>query len=322
MQHGQIFALKTTGPGGQRAWAYRYRLDGRGSRRIQRGGFASADDARDALQRALTAAQRRKRRARMTLADLAEEYLAQHDGQPETTAKLRWLLAKSTAAFGSTPIGELDAREIAAWRMTLPAGHRFEATQALRQTLARAVEWGLLDSDPAKTGVDNPQPPRREMRPFDTQADLDRLADELGPRDGPMVLFAAATGLRPGEWIALEHRDIDLDNRLVHVRRAFRVNASRPPRPTRRAPCHSNDPRLTRSTNFRRHPARHRCSSPPPKAATSTCTTGDRGTGAPRNAPPASSPPAASTIFATRSPPSRCAPAWAPTSSRATWAPA
>ncbi len=46
------------------------------------------------------------------------------------------------------------------------------------------------------------------MRPFDTQADLDRLADELGARDGPMVLFAAATGLRPGEWVALEHRDI------------------------------------------------------------------------------------------------------------------
>ncbi|MGH2946512.1 MAG: tyrosine-type recombinase/integrase [Solirubrobacteraceae bacterium] len=39
-----------------------------------------------------------------------------------------------------------------------------------------------------------------------------------------MILFAAATGLRPGEWIALEHRDIDLDNRLVHVHRAFRVN--------------------------------------------------------------------------------------------------
>jgi len=31
----------------------------------------------------------------MTLADLADEYLAQHDGQPETTAKLRWLLTKS-----------------------------------------------------------------------------------------------------------------------------------------------------------------------------------------------------------------------------------
>jgi len=37
-----------------------------------------------------------------------------------------------------------------------------------------------------------------------------------------MVIFAAATGLRPGEWIALEHRDIDLDGRVLHVRRAYR----------------------------------------------------------------------------------------------------
>jgi hypothetical protein len=130
MQHGQIFELKTMGADGQRLWAYRYRIDGRGSRRIQRGGYASADDAKDALQRALTATQRRKGRVRVTLADLAEEYLAQHDGQPETTAKLRWLLTKSTAAFGSMPLTELHAREIAAWRMTLPTGHRFEATQA------------------------------------------------------------------------------------------------------------------------------------------------------------------------------------------------
>jgi hypothetical protein len=138
MQYGQIFELKAAGSDGQPLWAYRYRLDGRGSRRIQRGGYVTADDARDALQRALKAAQRRKGRVRMTLGDLAEEYLAQHDGQPETTAKLRWLLTKSTAAFGSTPLTDLEPRKIAGWRMTLPIGHRFEATQALRQTLARA----------------------------------------------------------------------------------------------------------------------------------------------------------------------------------------
>ncbi len=37
-----------------------------------------------------------------------------------------------------------------------------------------------------------------------------------------MVIFAAATGLRPGEWIALERRDVDLAEGVVHVRRAFR----------------------------------------------------------------------------------------------------
>jgi integrase len=36
-----------------------------------------------------------------------------------------------------------------------------------------------------------------------------------------MILFAAATGLRPAEWVALEKRDIDRDERVVYVRRSF-----------------------------------------------------------------------------------------------------
>src|SRR6059036_948172 len=36
-----------------------------------------------------------------------------------------------------------------------------------------------------------------------------------------MILFAAATGLRPAEWIALEKRDIDRKERVVLVRRSF-----------------------------------------------------------------------------------------------------
>ena len=38
---------------------------------------------------------------------------------------------------------------------------------------------------------------------------------------GRWSIFAAATGMRPGEWVALEHRDIDREARVVFVRRCF-----------------------------------------------------------------------------------------------------
>ena len=80
----------------------------------------------------------------------------------------------------------------------------------------------MIDVNPAKQGVDNPQRRRTEKRPFESWAQLAEVASRLGERSGALVMFAAATGLRPGEWIALEQRDIDRDARVVYVRRAFR----------------------------------------------------------------------------------------------------
>jgi DNA-binding CsgD family transcriptional regulator len=222
LQQGQVFKLGRDIDEKSR-WAYRYRVGGRGSRRVQRGGFVCERDASEALERALE----RARRARgcgtaLTLAELVAEYLAQHDGEPETIGKLSWLLRKAVKTFGTRRLPQLRSQEIAAWRMTIPPGHRFEATQALRQVLARAVVWGMIDANPAKQGVDNPQRRYTEKRPFDSWAELAAVAAKLGPRHGPMVMFAAATGLRPGEWIALERRDIDRDARVVYVRRAYR----------------------------------------------------------------------------------------------------
>jgi hypothetical protein len=60
---------------------------------------------------------------------------------------------KAVRPFGHRRISQLRPAEIAAWRMTIPSGHRFEATQALRQVLTRAVSWGLIDVNPAKQGI-------------------------------------------------------------------------------------------------------------------------------------------------------------------------
>jgi integrase len=80
----------------------------------------------------------------------------------------------------------------------------------------------MIDLNPAKNGVNNPRRRRTEKRPFESWAQLEAVATHLGPQMGPTVIFAAAIGLRPGEWIALERRDVDLAEGVVYVRRAFR----------------------------------------------------------------------------------------------------
>jgi hypothetical protein len=138
-QQGQVFALAGQGRDGVR-WAYRYRVGGRGSKRVQRGGFASEQAAAEALERALEHLRREQGLVESpTLAEFVGLYLAQHEGEPETVEKLRWLLAKAVRAFGERRLSELRSSAIAAWLMTIPPGHRFEATQALRQVLTRAV---------------------------------------------------------------------------------------------------------------------------------------------------------------------------------------
>ena len=220
IQQGQVFKLTAKGADGEPLWAYRYRLEGRSSARPQVGGFASRAEAQKALRKALDRVGPGRGGA-ITLAELVDEYLELHQAEPVTIAKLRWLLSKATSTLGEKRIADVSPRDVYAWRLTIPEGHRFEATQALRQVLNRAVAWGLLDYNPAKRGIPNPQRRPKEKRPFDSWAQIEAVAAQLGPVYGPMVIFGAATGLRPSELFGLEQHDVDREAGVVYVRRAF-----------------------------------------------------------------------------------------------------
>src|SRR5262245_59523477 len=117
VQQGQVFPLETQGRGSAR-WAYRYpyryRLGGRGSRRVERGGFDSEEAAEAALERVLEQLRREQGLVDSpTLAEFVELYLAQHEGEPESTEKLRWLLAKAVRVFGERRLVQLRSAAIA-----------------------------------------------------------------------------------------------------------------------------------------------------------------------------------------------------------------
>jgi len=221
IQQGQVFKLQAKGPDGEPLWAYRYRLEGRGSARPQVGGFASRAEAQKALAKALARLGPNGRAVTITLGELVDDYLDLHQAERVTIAKLRWLLGKATAVLGDKRLADLSPKDVYAWRMTIPEGHRFEATQALRQVLNRAIDWGLIDSNPAKRGIRNTPRRAREKRPFESWQQLEAVAAKLGRVYGPMVVFAAATGLRPSELFGLEWRDIDRAAGVVYVRRAY-----------------------------------------------------------------------------------------------------
>ena len=320
-QQGQLIRLRRSGRGGEPLWAYRYRMGGRDSKRVQHGGFASERDAAEALERELERLRRERRVSRsLTVSELVEAYLAQHDVDPVTIEKLRWLLGKAVAVFGERPVGELRSDEIAAWRIALSPGYRFDATQALRQVLARAVLWGMIDVNPAKLGVDNPSPRRREQRPFESWAGLDAVAANLAPRYRPMVLFAAATGLRPAEWLALEWRDVDLEVRgrlrppLVYEG-SVEVPEDRGEPPSGAAANDRARSAWTSAGESAQRPCVPRRAGRLPRPAQLPQTA----SGSPHSARPGSSPCAGSTISGTPSPPSRSVPASPPSTSPATW---
>ena len=179
IQQGQVFKLKARCADGEPLWAYRYRVAGRGSARRQVGGFSSRAEAQRALQNKLARLLPGRRAATLTLGEWVEEYLDAHQGERVTVAKLRWLLGKATAGLGEVRLAELSPEQVCAWRLTVPEGHRFEATQALRQVLNRAVAWKLIDDNPAKH-VPNPGRRCREQRPFESWQQIRSLATGSG----------------------------------------------------------------------------------------------------------------------------------------------
>ena len=155
----------------------------------------------------------------LTLAELIDLYLARHAAgvRTRTIVTLRERLAHAIAAFGDVPLRDLErmSGEIASWTATLPERSRYGIVQALRQTLGAGARWGHMTTNPALSAGRNRAPAARTIRIY-TRADVDALAAAAGSQ---LPVFAAATGLRPEEWQALERRDVDRRAGVLTVRR-------------------------------------------------------------------------------------------------------
>jgi integrase len=192
-------------------------------RRKHRSGFATKTEARRWLAEQL-ASLRGQPTSELTFDAFVDVLIERHGAtvSKRTKETLAERLAPARATFGAWTLRELElvADDVAAWRATLAPRSRYRLTSAFRQALAAAVRWRYMARNPAIDAGRNPQPRLEELRPF-TLEEVDALALELGPVFGPLVIFAAETGLRTNEWVALERRDVARDELAVVVQRRF-----------------------------------------------------------------------------------------------------
>ena len=221
-------------------WLVRW-YDDQGNRKA-RGGFETRTEALEHLAAVLPNIQalRRgdhaalRRRTMPTLGELADEFTSQHVAEDTTIASLKFRIRyaldgpklDNQGGWRDVRIDRLNPTEIGAWRKALPARSAFGIHKSLRQVLHYAVRAKLLDENPA-AAVPNPEPKRSEVQTF-TLGELELVGAELSPMFRPIPVFAALTGLRPCEWMALERRDVDHQAGVVTVRRTV-VNGTMKP---------------------------------------------------------------------------------------------
>jgi hypothetical protein len=225
------------------SWGVQYRLpDGS---RTRRSGFPNKTAARrwhaDNVRPAANG--RRPVDAReLTLRELTDRYIARHARirSARTIATLRERMRRPLEDYGDVTLAELAGMsdELADWRATLPPRYAHKVVGALRQVLAAGVRWRLLERNPAADAGENPEPEPRPVRAY-TLAELDAIADELSAPYAPLPAFAAATGLRPEEWSALDRATstVTAESSRSNRRTSTRRSSPAARRRTARARC-------------------------------------------------------------------------------------
>jgi integrase len=148
-------------------------------------------------------------------------YAATAHLKPSTRRDYRMLLDHQVLpTFEGWTLASIDTLAVKEWRAGLLAGglspkRAGKALQVLSQILGSAVEGGRLARNPA-LGVKPPKVQRKEMQFLDAEQ-VEWLAAAIERRYRPLILFAAYTGLRPCELVALRVGRLDLLRCTAHV---------------------------------------------------------------------------------------------------------
>ncbi len=164
-----------------------------------------------------------------TLGELIEEWLRVAGPQAVSTRSVYdgYLRAQILPFIGDTRLDRLRVDDLDRWYALLrdqkglkPSSIR-KAHTIVRGALAQGVRWGWVPINVAALVAPPivPKPVIATPKPADVKRLVEAIAAEGDLRFATYVRLSGVTGGRPGEMCALQWRDVDFDDRELHLRR-------------------------------------------------------------------------------------------------------
>lgn len=160
----------------------------------------------------------------LTLATYANTWLEQRDVKTRTREHYRKLLDRSIVGkpIGNLPLRSITADDVRAWYAKLDKTTptlRAHTYGLLRTIMGTAVTDGKIPTNPCVIRGAGSVERAVKIRPASID-ELAKLVDAMEPpRYRAMLLLASWCALRFGELTELRRKDVDLDDRVIRVRR-------------------------------------------------------------------------------------------------------
>lgn len=155
----------------------------------------------------------------------AQSWLAERVVTPRTRDNYdRSLRVRLLPTFGALSLNDISEDAVRDWFASPsagPAATRNLAYSLLRLTMQSALAEGLIDTSPCQ--IDHVTTSRRVAPVPASRDEVEAIAKAMPPPYQALVLMAAWLGMRFSELTELRRGDIDVDTKLVRVRRAVEV---------------------------------------------------------------------------------------------------
>lgn len=223
---------------GPDVWCFRWREAGPDGRRIHRRivlgsaedlkGIASARKMVVGLRQEMNVNDIRIRRESITLADLSNHYQ-----QRELAARNRRISYSTKKAYagylekwieprwGKYTLKDIRAVEVELWLADLDRapGTRCKIRNVMNLLFNHGRRHDLCDRNPIQWVRQSAK--RRSAPDVLTSSEATNLLANLRYRERTLVLLAVTTGLRRSELFALKWKDVDFENKQLHVTRSI-----------------------------------------------------------------------------------------------------